>query len=198
MVEIPETGREGSNVRPLGVRMSALDPMDAKVWFVREVLPLEAALTQYLRRHANDKAAIDDLCQEVYARVYEAACRQIPHPAKPFVFATARNLLIDHVRREQVISIEAVADLDTLNVALDEPGAERSVIAREELRRLQTALDRLPRRAREAVVLKQIEGLSRREVSMRMGVSEDTVKRHIANGMFALADFLFGEGGKKP
>ena len=97
-----------------------------------------------------------------------------------------------------MISIEAVADLDTLNVALDEPGAERSVIARDELRRLQTALDRLPRRAREAVVLKQIEGLSRREVSVRMGVSEDTVKRHIANGMFALADFLFGESGKKP
>ncbi len=195
MVETPEQGREGTILRPLGARMSA--PGDAKAWFVREVLPLEAALTQYLRTHAKDRAAIDDLCQEVYARVYEAACRQIPHPAKPFVFATARNLLIDHVRREQVISIEAVADLDTLNVALDAPDAERNVIAREELRRLQSALDRLPRRAREAVTLKQIEGLSRREVAGRMGVSEDTVKRHIANAMAALADFLFGEDGRK-
>jgi RNA polymerase sigma factor (sigma-70 family) len=198
VVEIPETGRDGTNLRPLGAFMSVSDTTDAKAWFVREVLPLETALTQYLRRHRKDRHEIDDLCQEVYARVYEAACKQIPHPAKPFVFATARNLLIDHVRREQVISIEAVADLDTLNVALDEPGPDRSVIARDELRRLQTALDRLPRRCREAVVMKQVDGLSRREVAGRMGVSEDTVKRHIANGMAALADFLFGESGKMP
>ncbi len=194
MVETPETGRDGTNLRPLGALMSVSEPTDAKSWFVREVLPLEAALTQYLRRHRKDKSEIDDLCQEVYARVYEAATKQIPHPARPFVFTTARNLLIDHVRREQVISIEAVADLDTLNVAHDEPGPDRNVIAREELRRLQSAIHRLPRRSREAVVMKQIDGLTRREIASRMGVSEETVKRHISNGMAALADFLFGEG----
>jgi RNA polymerase sigma factor (sigma-70 family) len=193
MADKPETRSEGINLRPLGAVVSAPDLTDAKAWFVREVLPLEAMLTQYLRRHWRNKHEIDDLCQEVYARVYEAACKQIPHPAKPFVFTAARNLLIDHVRREHVISIEAVADLDTLNIALDEPGPERSAMAREELRRLQGALDRLPRRCREAVVMKQVDGLSRREIAGRMGVGEETVKRHLTNGMYALADFLYGE-----
>ncbi len=52
-------------------------------------------------------------------------------PTKPFVFATARNLLIDRARREHIVSFEAVADLDALGVAIDEPGPDRTIIARE-------------------------------------------------------------------
>lgn len=194
MIEPPEVNRENNALRQPGAAMTA---SDAQAWFVREILPLEAALMQYLRRHWHDKNEIDDLCQEVYARVYEAAQKQIPHPARPFVFTTARNLVIDHMRRRHVVSIEAVADLDTLNVAFDEPGADRTVMAREELRLLQGALNRLPRRCREAVVMKQVDGLTRREVAERMGVGEETVKRHLANGMFALADLLYGSPGEK-
>ena len=87
---------------------------DLEGWFVREVLPLEAALMQFLRRSWQNKAEVDDLRQEVYVRVCEAARRKIPHPAKPFVFAVARNLLVDRVRREHVVSIETVSDIDTL------------------------------------------------------------------------------------
>src|SRR6185437_8887728 len=72
---------------------------------------------------------------DVYIRVYEAACRQIPEQTKPFVFTTARNLLISRVRKRQVIPIEAVADLDALGIAMDSPGPDRSAIARDELRR---------------------------------------------------------------
>ena len=83
---------------------------------------------------------------------------------KPFVFATARNLLIDRVRREQVVPIEAVADLDALDIAIDAPGPDRNAMARDELRRLHAALDQLPPRCRE-VVVKRIEGLTRREIA---------------------------------
>ena len=114
---------------------------------------------QFLQRNWRNKSEIDDLRQDVYVRVYEAAKVKIPHPAKPFVFAIARNLLIDRVRHEQVVPIEAVADLDALGVAIDAPGPDRSVIARDELRRLQTAIDRLPPRCRQVVVLSRIEGL---------------------------------------
>jgi RNA polymerase sigma factor (sigma-70 family) len=166
---------------------------ELKAWFVREVLPLEAALMQFLRRSWRNESDIGDLCQDVYARVCEAAREKIPNPTKPFVFAIARNLIIDQVRHENVVSIEAVADPDMLAGAADVPGAERGIMAREELYGLQAALDRLPPRCREAVVLKKIEGLSRREIAMRMGIAEKTVKRHLANGMCALANALYGE-----
>ena len=167
-------------------------------WFVREVLPLEAALMHFLRRSWPNKSELDDLRQEVYVRVCEAARKEIPHPAKPFVFAVARNLLVDRVRREHVVSIETVSDLDALGVAVEEPGPDRNAMARQELRRLQTALDQLPPRAREAVLLRKIEGLSYREIALRMGIGEDTVSEHLSKAMYVLADTLYGEplGGK--
>lgn len=141
MGETSDSGRETADLRRSGTGMTASDIND---WFVREVLPLEAALMRFLRRSWPNSVDLDDLAQEVYARVYAAAREKIPHPVKPFVFATARNLLIDRIRHEQVVPIEAVADLDALGVALDSPGAERMVMAQDELRRLRAALDRLP------------------------------------------------------
>jgi RNA polymerase sigma factor (sigma-70 family) len=188
MVEIPDKGRESSDLRQSAAAMTA---SEVQAWFVREVLPLEAILMQYLHHNWRNKSDIADLRQEVYVRVCEAAQKQIPAAAKPFVLATARNLLINRVRREQIVPIEAVADLDALNMAMEEPGPDRAVIARDELRKLQSALDLLPPRAREAVVLGRIEGLSRRQIANRMGIAEDTVRQHLAHGMRALADILY-------
>jgi RNA polymerase sigma-70 factor (ECF subfamily) len=174
-----------------------MNASDLDSWFVREVLPLESALTQFLRRSWRNRSDVDDLCQEVYVRVYEAAQKEIPDPVRPFVFAVARNLIINRVRREQIVPIESLGDLDALNVAADEPGPDRNAMAREELRRLQSALDNLPPRCRQAVVLKKIEGLSRKEIAQRMGISEDTVHRHLTEGRHALADLLYGEDWTK-
>jgi RNA polymerase sigma-70 factor (ECF subfamily) len=162
-------------------------------WFVREVLPLEAALTQFLRHNWRNKSDIADLVQEVYARVYDAARKDMPEQARPFVFATAHNLLVDRVRREKIVQFEAVSERDTLAVAADDPSPDRSAIARDELRRLQIALDRLPPRTREVVTMRRIDGLARAEIAQRLGISEVTVKWHLNEGLRALADDLYGE-----
>jgi RNA polymerase sigma factor (sigma-70 family) len=165
---------------------------DVNRWFVDEVLPLEAGLMRFLSRRWHNNRDVEDLCQDVYVRVYEAAKKEIPRPAKPFVFTIARNLLINRSRREHVVAIESVADVEMLNVSGDEPGPERNVMAREELARLQEALDELPKRCREAVVLRKIEGLARHEIALRMGIAEQTVNRHLTDGMYALAELLYG------
>jgi RNA polymerase sigma factor (sigma-70 family) len=190
MVETPSNRRNQAGIEPPGAAATA---PELKAWFVREVLPLEAALMQFLRRSWRNDSDADDFCQDVYARVCEVAREKIPSPAKPLVFTIARNLLIDRVRHENVVSIEAVADTDALASAADAPGPDRAVMAREELHLLQAALNGLPQRCREAVVMKKIEGLSRSEIATRMGISEKTVKRHLADGMCALAQALYGE-----
>jgi RNA polymerase sigma-70 factor (ECF subfamily) len=170
------------------------------MWFAREVLPLEAVLMQFLQHHWRNRSDVEDLVQDVYVRIYEAAQKEIPQHPRKFLFTTARNLLIDRARRAQIIPIEALPDPETLDIALDTPGPERNAIARDELRRLQEALDRLPAKNREAVVLARIEGLTGREISQRMGLAEATVSHHLSNGVAALADMLYGdaqkEGGK--
>jgi len=190
MTETSETNCEEAG----GLGQTMTDrPEDLHTWFLREVFPLEAALTQFFRNNWRNRADVADLLQEVYVRVYEAAETQIPKSVKSFVFMTARNLLVDRVRRDKIIPLEIVGDMDALEVAAETPGPEAQSLVRDELRQLQSALDQLPDRAREAFVLHHIEGLSRREIAVRMNVSGKTVDWHLKVGIQALADLLYGE-----
>jgi RNA polymerase sigma factor (sigma-70 family) len=190
MKEPPETSREDAEARSLGGTVTAAE---VEAWFVRDVLPLEASLMQFLSHNWRNEADIADIRQDVYERVCEAARRRMPDQTRAFVFRTARNLIVDRFRHAQVISIEAVPDLEALEVAIDTPGPDRSAAARGELRRLQIAIDRLPPRSREALVLGRIEGLPGDEIAVRMGVSQAAVSKHLNKGIRALADFLFGD-----
>lgn len=170
-------------------------------WFVREVLPLETSLRKFLRRGWRNEADIRDLCQDVYVAVYEAASREIPASARAFVFAVARNVLADRVRRAQIVPIEAVADLEELGLSADEPGPERAAMARQDLRKLQAALDRLPERWREVVVMRKVQGLSLAEIVARLGIAERTVSQHLTLGIAALANVFHDDPtdqGDKP
>jgi RNA polymerase sigma-70 factor (ECF subfamily) len=163
-------------------------------WFVREVLPLEAALVRFLRRNSSGEVDLLDLRQDTYVRIYESAATALPDRVRPFVFAIARNLLIDRARRAQIVSIEVVADLDAIEPLADELTPERHAAGRGELRLLQAALDDLPPRCRRVVELRKIEGMSQRDVAEHMGITEDTVERQVSKGIRALADALFAKG----
>jgi len=187
MVETPDAEFRNKDAR------GAAAMEDVRVWFVREVLPLEPSLMQFLHRNWRRKDDIPDLRNDIYVLVYESARKQFPEKPRQFVFTTARNLLINQYRREHVVAIEAVADLDALGIAQDVPGPESRVIARDQLRQLQAAIDRLPPRCREVIVMRQIEGLSRPEISLRLGISEETISAHVTDGMCALAEMFYGE-----
>jgi len=171
----------------------AEQPIDE--WFMRDVLPLEPMLTRFLQRNWRNEAEISDLRQESYARVYEAARRERPLQIKPFLFQIARNLMIDRLRKQSVVSLETMADFDWLNVSDDKPSSEAYVAARQELRLLQAALDDLPPRCRQVVLLRKIEGLSQKEVASQMGVTTETVENQVAKGMRLLAQALGGRRG---
>ena len=165
---------------------------DLDAWFAADILTHEAALVQYLRRAWPHPDEVHDLRQEVYVRVYEAAGKARPHQPKSFLFATARHLMTDRLRRGRVVSIEPVGDFESLNVLIDECSPERRLGARQNLRRLAEAFDRLPERCREAVWLRRVEELPQKQVAQRMGITEKTVEKQIAKGMRLLAEHYFG------
>ena len=164
-------------------------------WFVTQVLPLEQHLWRFIRRNCRDSNEdVSDLMQEVYVRLYESARTHKPEQVKPFMFSIARNLLIDRARRSQVVSIEAYADLEALDISVDTLSPERHLIGMEELRLLQKALEDLPERCREVVQLRKIDGLSQRDVASHMGITEDTVEKQMSKGIRALAENLLRKG----
>lgn len=162
-------------------------------WFVQEVLVHEPALMHFLRRSWGRREDVADLRQEVYARVYEAALREPPQAPRAFLFATARNLMADRVRRMKVVSIEPMGDFEPSNVYwMDEVSPEQWCGGRQMLRRLVAALDVLPPRCREVVWLRRIDELSQKQVARHLGISEKTVEKHLAKGIRLLANALYG------
>lgn len=161
-------------------------------WFAAEVLPHEAALMRYLTRVWPNCAEVQDLRQDVYVRVYESAARSRPVTPKAFLFATARNLMIDRLRRERIVPIDFTEDLEALNVYIDEISPERRLGAREELQRLVQAFDALSDKCRDVMWLRRVEGLSQRATAARLGMHEGAVESQLARGVRALAQAVFG------
>ena len=172
-----------------------IDDQALKEWFCREVLPLERALSAFIRRNWRDAADVVDLRQDIYERVLLGARHGLPAQAGQFVYTVARNHLINRAKRARIVSFDVVADLDAIsgNDVLD---PERQLLAREELRRIQVGLEQLPPRCREVVLLRKIRGLSTRETANELGIGVDTVEKQVTLGMRALANFMLGGSAK--
>ena len=161
-------------------------------WFKREVLPLEPMLMGFLQRNRCGAAEAADLSQETFARLYEAALRERPLMVKPFLFQIARNLIIDQLRKQSVVPLETIADFEWTNLPDDKPSSERQAAARQELQLLQTALDDLPPRCRQIVVMQRVEGFSQKEIAEQLGITVETVQTQLAKGMRLLAQAMGG------
>jgi RNA polymerase sigma factor (sigma-70 family) len=161
-----------------------------EAWFKREILPQEAAFLRYLFRVWPKRDEIMDLRQEVYARVFESARVSRPQMPRAFLFATARNLMADLVRRARVVSIEAVGDIDELNVLVEDITPEHQAIARQELKRLAWAFDRLPPKCREVIWLRRVQEMSQKEVAGHLRVRETTIEKHVSRAVRLLAQFM--------
>lgn len=161
-------------------------------WFRREILIHEAALVRFLARNWFNQNDVQDIRHDIYVRVLEGAERKLPHSPRAFLFGVARHLLIDRVRRERIVAIDLLEDVDSLNVLVDEVSPERRATGREQVQRLSRLFDRLPPRCREVVWMKRVEGLSQKQIAERLGIAEATVERHLVRGITLLANALHG------
>ncbi|MFT4089979.1 MAG: sigma-70 family RNA polymerase sigma factor [Asticcacaulis sp.] len=173
-----------------------IDDSQLKQWFFREIFPHEQALTRYLRGRWRNPADIADIRQEIYTNLYEAARKRLPDNAKAFLFTSARNHLINRNRREQLVRFHPLPETDNTHILVDSLTPDRHVLAREELKRVQAGLNRLPPKCRQVITLRKIEGLSTREVAARLNVGIDTVEQQTGHGMRALVDFMLGGNGR--
>jgi RNA polymerase sigma-70 factor (ECF subfamily) len=76
-----------------------MPPPDQAIWFTETVRPHEPALRAFLSRRFSSLPDHDDLVQETYARLLRIADPERLVHARAFLFTTARNVAIDHVRR---------------------------------------------------------------------------------------------------
>jgi RNA polymerase sigma factor (sigma-70 family) len=164
------------------------------VWLAREVLPHEPALRAWLKRKRINEADIDDVVQETYAILAARESVQEIRNAKTYAFQVATSVILMNLRRSRIVSIRQVADVDLLGAVSDEPSPERHAADRDELSYIAKAIALLPPRVRETFILRRIEDLSQREIAQRLGISENTVEKHMGKAIHILMD-MFGRGG---
>lgn len=137
-----------------------------------------------------------DIRQDIYEQVLVGAQRGLPTDPRNYLFAVARNRLINLSKRAKIVSFEAVADIEGLERNVDVDATERLLTARDELRRAKAGIDQLSPRCREVVLLRKVEGLSTEDAAARLGVSKDTIRQHLKIGMPALIDYMLGGSGR--
>jgi RNA polymerase sigma factor (sigma-70 family) len=194
MIDGRKSDHESGDVAPSVLAQSPAELRARADWLGRHIMPHELMLRRWLQ--ARDLAGLDleDVVQETYSRILTlATVDQITKP-RTYMFQVASSILLDHVRRLKVVSIDAVPDIEEVAEMVDEVSPEGIVAARDDLRRLARDLAALPERVAEVFRLRRIEGLSQRETALRLGITESTVEKHMARGVVMMADW-FGVGG---
>ncbi|HYG28419.1 MAG TPA: RNA polymerase sigma factor [Caulobacteraceae bacterium] len=160
------------------------DRAEKTAWFKALILPHEPELRR--RLHRMRVPDIEDVVAETLTRAFAAENWRRIDQGRAFVFQILRNLLIDAARRNSVVSIELVADLERLHLDDGRPGPEAVVTARDELRQLQKAIDALPPQARRVFLMRRVHELSPQEIAAEMKLSVSTVEKHLAKAMLAV------------
>lgn len=145
-------------------------------WLASNILPYEKEVRGWLRRSLGSHADIDDVIQESYCKIWSANSDEAIAAPRAYFYQTVRSVLIDQKRRAVVVSIETVAEIETMALAGDELSPERITAGRLELELLRNVLATLPERARRILEMRKILGISQKEIAKTLGVSENIVE----------------------
>lgn len=163
---------------------------DVVNWVTSNFLPFEAELRLILRRVCQGSAEVDDVVQEVYYKVL--VLDDVAHIREPraFLVRTAKNIVIDRLRREAIVSIESMASLDELEIEDMAASPERVAQGRSELKWVIGLIANLPDRCKEVFRARRIYGLSQNETAQTLGISEGIVEQETMKGMNLIADMI--------
>lgn len=169
-------------------------PSEQSRWFVEHVQPYERPLRSYLSRVLPSIADVDDLVQDCYARMLRAQSAGPVHSAKGLLFAIARNAVSDFLRRStKAIHVEITEDFN-LPVLEHAKGVVETICRDQELGMLHEAINALPERCREVLLLRKIKGMSQREIAELLQISENTVESLAVKGARRCAEYLRARG----
>ena len=163
---------------------------DEKKQFERLVVPhLEDALTlaRWLTRSSSDA---EDVVQESCLRAFQAIDQFAGSNARSWILAIVRNTAYTWIRKNRstpLVSFDSLAGDQREEVELggeladaNDSNPEIQLIKRTDAARFEIAIKKLPPNFREAVVLRDIQGLDYREIAEVTGVPIGTVMSRLA------------------
>lgn len=164
-----------------GRHVSWSRPID--IWFAMQILPHEAHYLRQARRWSRNSEEAFDLVQEAYLKLLQIDNWSAIREPRSYTVTMIRNLVLQRVRRDQVVSIMDIPALTLAELRDDAPGVFETVAAREALLGLLADVERLPPVCQRVVRMRKFEERSPREIALTLGISISTVETHLARGM---------------
>jgi RNA polymerase sigma-70 factor (ECF subfamily) len=157
-------------------------------------------LLRYLMYLTGRRELAEDMFQETWIRVLERGHQfNDKYAFGTWLFAIARNLTIDHMRRKQPASLDGLLNDGFSNdeALFDIPATAGAsafdlTLQREQNENIAAGMQHLPAEYREALVLRFQEGMSLDEIATVASVPLGTVKSRIYRGLSALEPWLKG------
>jgi RNA polymerase sigma factor (sigma-70 family) len=169
-----------------------------------------SAWEELVRRHARrvfnicyrftgNRTEAEDMSQEVFLRIYKTLPSYRPtFGAFPtWLTSVTRNLLVDHYRRTKRDRVtdsmeDVMPQIENKESTARTP--DKLALASELSAQLQQGLSKLSPELREAVILRDLQGLEYGEIQAVLQVPEGTVKSRINRGRIELAKILEAMG----
>ncbi|WP_145185348.1 MULTISPECIES: RNA polymerase sigma factor [unclassified Pseudomonas] len=140
------------------------------------------SLLRTLQRMVSNPSTAEDLLQETYLRVSRALRERPVEHLEPFVFQTARNLALDHLRSRRAqarMLVDDVPEEVLHNVAAPLGSSEDAAHAEQLLKQLSVSLNQLTERQRRIFMLSRVHGASYQEIAEQLKVSPSTVQKEL-------------------
>ena len=157
----------------------------------------EVALKRYLRRFTRSREGADDLAQEAFVRAFAAESGRVIESPKAFLFKVAKNLALNELARQSTAAFAPLGDLEGQEVLEDssQVAVDDVVDSRERIRLLARAISALPPQCAKVFLLRKMQGLSQKEIAVRLNISVRTVENHVAVGLTRCRAFMREHGG---
>lgn len=144
---------------------------------------------QFARKYTEDEDTARDIAQDAFIRLYERrADFDAMEKAKSFVYITARNLCLDHLKHRK-IEHQYAQIIKTEEEEAEEQFYLEEVTYQETLRILRAAINQLPPQTRE-VILGSLDGKNNNEIAETLGISVNSVKTLKKNAYKSLREIL--------
>jgi RNA polymerase sigma factor (sigma-70 family) len=143
-------------------------------WDVQELFRRHAkGMARFLHRRGINKETAVDLTQDTFLRVIATPPRDgmQNHNPKAYLYQAARNLSINHQKREALIEITSLDDEEAVKLADPAPSAERIVYSKQCLVQTHQALSELPERTRLAFEMHRLGERTIAEIGEELGIS---------------------------